>query len=88
MAVGAVRCIGLFFGVWNMNISAVWLRREGDEIVVEVEIGKRFVEVIRENGDAPISHIVEESGIAKAVSRQGQIAAHARDVATGATDRE
>lgn len=44
--------------------KAIWLRREGDHVVVLVEdsIGE-WVEVIREHFDGNFSHIVEPRGI-------------------------
>jgi len=47
-----------------MYERAIWLKRENDNsLTVSVEDGGKWVEVIREPGDGPISHIVEPSGI-------------------------
>lgn len=47
---------------------AIWLRRIGDYVVVFVEAGGKWVEVIREHYDGPISHIVEPSGITACIA--------------------
>lgn len=39
--------------------SAIWLRREGDDVVVLVEIDGQWVERIRERADGAFSHIAE-----------------------------
>jgi len=46
-----------------MEIKAIKLVRKGSHAVVEIETATGWTEVIRENADAPYSHIVEESGI-------------------------
>jgi hypothetical protein len=47
-----------------IGYKAIWLRREGDYVLVLVEdsIGE-WVEVIREHHDGQYSHIVEPRGI-------------------------
>lgn len=45
------------------SISGLWLRREGDHVVVLVEQSGAWVEVIREHFAGPFSHIIEPSGI-------------------------
>jgi hypothetical protein len=42
---------------------AIWLRREGDRVIVEVEDGERWVEVISECHDSFFSHIIEPVGV-------------------------
>jgi len=47
-----------------MTERAIWLKRENDNsLTVSVESGGQWIEVIREHGDGPISHIVEPPGI-------------------------
>jgi hypothetical protein len=41
----------------------IWLRREGDWVIVEVSQGEHWFEVIRELYDGNFSHIVEPLGI-------------------------
>jgi hypothetical protein len=54
----------------------IWLRREGDYVVVLVEHkidgGSVWVEVIREHHEGPFSHIIEPSGI------ESRLADHSR----------
>lgn len=51
-----------------MAERAIWLKRENDNsLTVSVEAGGQWVEVIREHGDGPISHIVESSGIQRLI---------------------
>lgn len=51
-----------------MAERAIWLKRENDNsLTVSVEAGGQWVEVIREHGDGPISHIVEPSGIQRRI---------------------
>ena len=56
-----------------MHRTPIRLRREGDDTIVEIDCGvpnrdgETFVEVIRERYDAPFSHIVESSGIERAM---------------------
>ena len=53
----------------------ICLRREGDDVIVEIDTGIKnssgisFVEVIRERFDAAFSHIIEPSGIEAAIQR-------------------
>jgi hypothetical protein len=49
-------------------ISGLWLRQEGSDAVVLIEVGGHFVEVIRERSDGPFSHIVEPAGMRNAIS--------------------
>jgi hypothetical protein len=47
-----------------VSIMGIWLRREGDCVVVYVEKdGKRY-EAIREHYDGPFSHHISEHGLA------------------------
>ena len=47
-------------------ISGIHLVAECRDIVVRAEVNGRWVEVIRELNDGPISHIVEPGGIEQA----------------------
>lgn len=47
----------------SVAITGVWLKRLGDYNIVSVEIGGRWVDVIREHWDGSPSHIVEPAGI-------------------------
>ena len=50
----------------GIDISAVWLRAEGEYAVVLVERSDgKWYEVIREKMDGPFSHICEASGLIK-----------------------
>ncbi len=53
-----------------MEVSAVRLTRQGKHLVVHVQTKNGWIEVIREkdDGTTPISHICEQSGLAKANS--------------------
>ena len=58
-----------------MSERAIWLKRENDNaLTVSVEVGGKWVEVIREHADGPISHIVEPSGIEKRIKESYGIA--------------
>ena len=48
----------------TIKIEGLWLRREGDHVVVLAEVDGNWVEVIREHVDGSFSHIVEPDGIA------------------------
>jgi hypothetical protein len=50
-----------------MSERSIWLRREESHVVVCVEAGGNWVEVIREPSDCPFSHIVEPSGITRRI---------------------
>lgn len=50
--------------------GAIWLRRHGDTVEVLLENEGHWFLLIREFTEAPISHIIEPDGIAKAL-RQG-----------------
>jgi hypothetical protein len=52
----------------GIKITGVSLYRIGKDAIVSLEIGGRWVEVIRERADANYSHICEEGGIAKALT--------------------
>lgn len=49
----------------TVSVSGIHLVAEGRDIVVRAEVDGRWVEVIRELNDGPISHIVEPGGIQK-----------------------
>lgn len=56
----------------GVKVTGIWLRGDGNDVVVEAEIGGQWVEVIREHLATPygephtVSHIVEVAGIRKA----------------------
>lgn len=50
------------------DITGISLTRVGDRAVVRIEVGGVWIDLISEPLDSPFSHIVNESGIAKAVS--------------------
>jgi hypothetical protein len=50
-----------------MEISAIHLIRKGNDTVVLIEQNGNWVEVIREPFDGNFSHIIEKSGIEKAI---------------------
>jgi len=58
----------------GIDISAVWLRAEGEYAVVLVErIDGKWYEVIREKMDGgPFSHICEASGLIEACKRKAE----------------
>lgn len=47
----------------SIPVEGIWLRREGQYIVVLVERGKEWVEVMREHESGSFSHIIEPEGI-------------------------
>lgn len=47
----------------SIPVEGVWLRRDGDHVVVLIERGDKWIECIRENIDSPFSHIIEPEGI-------------------------
>ena len=51
----------------HVAVSAIWLRREGNHVLVEVEHKGKFVEVIREVLDSHFSDIIEPAGICRAM---------------------
>lgn len=50
-------------GLDSIEVRGVWLRREGNQAVVLVERGDKWVEIIREGFDGQFSHICEPTGI-------------------------
>jgi len=46
----------------TVTVSAIWLRRSSDEVVVEAEIDGVWREVVREYCEGPFSHIAEARG--------------------------
>jgi hypothetical protein len=52
-----------------ISISGIFLRREGEHAVVEVEVDGRWVEICREHMDGSFSHIVEPVGIRRQCAR-------------------
>ena len=56
-----------------MKERAIWLKRENDNtLTVSVEAGGQWVEVIRDHGDGPISHIVDRSVITRRIKEDAQ----------------
>jgi hypothetical protein len=51
-------------------MNAIHLYRDGDYVVVSVEVEKHWVPVIREFIGSPFSHIVEPSGIQRCAYEQ------------------
>lgn len=47
----------------TIEISAVHLHKEGDKVIVAVEVNRRWVDIITEHSSAPFSHICEAAGI-------------------------
>jgi hypothetical protein len=43
--------------------GALWMRSEGDYVILSIETEKGWVELIRERLDSPFSHIIEPAGI-------------------------
>lgn len=58
----------------TVSVSGIHLVTEGADIVVRAEVDGRWVEVIRELNDGPISHIVEPGGI-----KDGKVPHHNAD---------
>ncbi len=50
----------------GIEITGLWLRSEGDDIIASVEIRGRWRRVITEHREGPMSHIAEVGGIRKA----------------------
>jgi hypothetical protein len=48
-------------------ISGVWLRKEGERVIVAVEFGGKWIDVITEHAEGAFSHIVEPGGILEGV---------------------
>jgi hypothetical protein len=48
-------------------ISGVWLREEGERVIVAVEIEGKWIDVITEHKEGPFSHIVESGDIIEGV---------------------
>ena len=53
--------------VTHMDITGLCLKREVDDMVVSIEVGGKWINVIREPAEGPISHIVEPAGMEKSV---------------------
>lgn len=49
--------------------TAIHLVREGGDVVVKLEMGDHWVEVIREHAEGPFSHICEAAGVADRFKR-------------------
>jgi hypothetical protein len=50
----------------SMDISALWIRKEGDSVVMLFERDGKWHEACREKLDGQFSHIVEYSGMLSA----------------------
>lgn len=48
-----------------ITITALWLRRDGDHVVMLAEINGKWRLAAREYYDAPFSHIAEGNGAAR-----------------------
>ena len=51
-----------------IEIGGVMLRKSGSDTVVEIDVGGTWYEVIRERSDGQFSHIVEPSGMRRAIA--------------------
>jgi hypothetical protein len=49
----------------QISIGGVWLRREGDQVIVSVEVDNQWRDVIQEHIAGNFCHIVEPAGIAE-----------------------
>jgi len=47
----------------RIEVSGIWLLRDGEKIIVRAEVNGSWIDVIREHRDAMFSHIVEPAGI-------------------------
>ena len=65
-------CVGKFHCERSVDthMNAIHLYRDGDYVVVSVEVEKHWVPVIREFIGSPFSHIVEPSGIQRCAYEQ------------------
>lgn len=52
-----------------VSVTGIWLKRIGDDVIVDAEICGQWVEVIREHHDGSFSHIVEPGGMLNAFMR-------------------
>ncbi len=46
---------------------SIWLRRDGDDAVVSINVKGREIEIIREPLDSPFSHCIHDGGIKRAI---------------------
>ncbi len=51
--------------------GAIWLVREGDQAVVQIEHGGKVITVIREHLDANFCHCIEPLGIEAVIKGEG-----------------
>ena len=51
----------------KVTVRGVWLRKEGERVIVAVEIEGKWIDVITERADSAFSHIVEPGGILEGV---------------------
>jgi hypothetical protein len=56
----------------TIEVSAVHLRKEGDKVIVAVEVYGKWQDIIVELSSAPFSHICESGGILSAVERRNK----------------
>lgn len=52
--------------------NALHLRAEGEFVLLEMEINKEWVTLIKERLDSPFSHIIEGLGIENAIKKSHQ----------------
>lgn len=58
-----------------VDVTGIWLRTDGDDVVVYAEVGGKHYEVIRDycpHSETIISHFVSSLGISAAV-KQGKV---------------
>lgn len=54
-----------------MPVTGVHLVRIGDHVIVNVEVGGQWVEIIRERHEGSFSHICEAAGIRARIAANG-----------------
>lgn len=54
-------------------VTAVHLVRIGDHVIVNVEVGGQWVEIIREHHEGSFSHICEAGGIQARIAHDGHV---------------
>ena len=53
----------------EVKYAPIWLVREGDSVLVKIEVGGKWITIIREHYDGSFSHIVESNGIESAIKK-------------------
>jgi len=59
----------------SVQVSGVMLRNEGNDLIVEIEINAKWIQVIRESDGrlaTKISHVVEPAGLLRAAQEEAQ----------------